>query len=55
MKSLMYGDMAAFTQVLRDEGYQSVRVIDTAEEIFGSKACAKLLALGASAALAGRK
>ena len=55
MKPRMYGDMAAFAQSLRDEGFKDVRLVDTTEEIFGSKARAKLLALGASAALVGRK
>jgi len=32
-----------------------VRLVDTTEEIFGSKSRAKMLALGASAALVGRK
>ena len=36
-------------------GYEEVRLVDTTEEIFGSKSRAKMLALGASAALVGRK
>lgn len=55
MKPGMYGDMNAFVKELKDEGYQEVSLIDTTEEIFGSKFRAKMLALGASAALVGRK
>ena len=55
MKPGMYGDMGALIKELKDEGYQDVRLIDTTEEIFGSKSRAKMLALGNSAALVGRK
>ena len=55
MKPGMFGDMDAFIKELKAAGYQDVRLIDTAEEIFGSKSRAKLLALGNSAALVGRK
>lgn len=55
MKPGMYGDMEALIKELKDESYQDVRLIDTTEEIFGSKSRAKLLALGNSAALVGRK
>ena len=40
---------------LKAAGYEEVRLVDTTEEIFGSKSRAKMLALGASAALVGRK
>ena len=55
MKPGMYGDMEAFAKELKSEGFRDVKIVDTAEEIFGSKSRAKLLALGHSAALVGRK
>ena len=55
MKPGMYGDMKAFADELKAEGFQDVRVIETAEEIFGSKSKARRVALGNSAVLAGRK
>lgn len=55
MKPGMYGDMGTLIKELKDEGYQDVRLIDTTEEIFGSKSRAKMLVLGNSAALVGRK
>lgn len=55
MKPAMYGDMKAFADELKAEGFQDVRVIETAEEIFGSKKKAKMVALGNSAVLTGRK
>jgi ubiquinone/menaquinone biosynthesis C-methylase UbiE len=55
MKPGMYGDMDAFVKELKDAGYREVRLIDTSEEIFGSKSKAKMLGLGSSAALVGRK
>ena len=55
MKPGMYGDMEAFAKELKTEGFRDVKIVDTAEEIFGSKSRAKLLALGNSAALVGRK
>lgn len=55
MKPGMFGDMDALVRELKAEGYQDVRFVQTAEEIFGSKSRAKLLFLGNSAALIGRK
>lgn len=55
MKPRMYGDMEAFAQELRDMGYQEVRLIDTAREVFGSRRRAALMMLGASRMLVGRK
>ena len=55
MKPGMFGDMEALIKELKDEGYQDVCLIDTTEEIFGNKSRAKMLALGNSAALVGRK
>ena len=46
MKPMMYGDMEAFAKELMAEGFQKVRVIDTAKEIFGSISRANLLGLG---------
>ena len=55
MKPRMYGDMKAFIKELKDAGFRDVRLVDTAEEIFGSKAKAKMVVLGNSKALVGRK
>ena len=55
MKPNMYGDMAAFARKLREMGYQDVRLIDTAEEAFGSRRRAAMMMLGSSRLLTGRK
>ena len=55
MKPRMYGDMEAFAQELRDMGYADVRLIDTAQEAFGSRRRAAMMMLGDSRMLAGRK
>ena len=55
MKPHMYGNMEAFAQELRDMGYADVRLIDTAQEAFGSRRRAAMMMLGASRMLAGRK
>ena len=55
MKPRMYGDMKAFTQKLRDMGYEDVRLIDTAREVFGSRRRAAMMMLGESRMLVGRK
>ena len=55
MKPHMYGDMEAFAQELRDMGYEDVRLIDTAQEAFGSRRRAAMMMLGDSRMLAGRK
>ena len=55
MKPKMYGNMEAFAQELRDMGYADVRLIDTAQEAFGSRRRAAMMMLGASRMLAGRK
>ena len=55
MKPRMYGDMEEFAQELRDMGYQDVRLIDTAEEAFGSRRRAAMMMLGSSRLLVGRK
>ena len=48
MKPKMYGDMEGFAQKLRDMGYQDVRLIDTAQEAFGSHGRAAMMMLGSS-------
>ena len=55
MKPRMYGDMEAFAQKLRDMGYEEVRLIDTAKEVFGSHRRAAMMMLGESKMLVGRK
>lgn len=55
MKPRMYGDMEAFAQKLRDIGYQEVRLVDTAMEVFGSRRRAAMMMLGDSRLLVGRK
>ena len=55
MKPRMYGDMEAFAQELRDMGYADVRLIDTAQDAFGSHRRAAAMMLGASRMLVGRK
>ena len=55
MKPQMYGDMNAFVQKLKDMGYEDVRLIDTAREVFGSEQRAALLFLPHSTMLVGRK
>jgi ubiquinone/menaquinone biosynthesis C-methylase UbiE len=55
MKPGMYGDMEAFAKKLRDMGYEEVRLIDTAKEVFGSHRRAAMMMLGESRMLVGRK
>ena len=55
MKPRMYGDMEEFARELRDMGYEDVRLIDTAQEAFGSRRRAAMMMLGDSRMLAGRK
>ncbi len=55
MEPQMYGDMEAFAQALRDKGYEDVRLVNTAEEVFGSQGRAALLFLPNSTMLVGRK
>ena len=55
MKPRMYGEMEAFAQELRDMGYADVRLIDTAQDAFGSHRRAAAMMLGASRMLVGRK
>ena len=55
MKPRMYGDMEKFVQELRNMGYVDVRLIDTAQEAFGSSQRAATMMLGNSRMLVGRK
>ena len=55
MKPKLYGEMDVFAQKLRGMGYQDVRLIDTAEEAFGSHRRAAMMMLGSSQLLVGRK
>lgn len=55
MKPKMYGNIEFFAQKLRDMGYKDVKIINTAEEIFGSKYRAALLFLPDSTMIVGRK
>lgn len=55
MKPKMYRDMEAFTQKLRDMGYQDVRLVNMSELVFGSESRANMMMLGSSRMLAGRK
>ena len=55
MSRARYGDMDAFVQKLRDEGYEDVRLIDTTDGRFMGRKEAALLGLGGSTLLVGRK
>ena len=55
MKPKLYGDMEGFAQKLRDMGYEEVRLVDTAQEAFGSHRRATMMMLGSSRLLVGRK
>lgn len=55
MKPQMYGDMEAFARKLREMGFEHVRLVDTATEIFGSPGKSALLFLPNSTMLVGRK
>ena len=55
MSKARYGDMDAFLQKLRDEGYADVRLSDTTDGTFMENREAKWLGLGGSALLTGRK
>ena len=55
MSKPRYGDMQAFVQKLKDEGYQDVQLIDTADGKFMNRKEAQWLGLGGSTLLVGRK
>ena len=50
-----YGDMEKFAEELKAEGYADVRLIDTTKGMFMNSSEAKLLMLGGSTLLVGRK
>ena len=55
MSPARYGDMTAFVERLKEQGYEEVRLIDTAKGMFMSPKEAKWLALSGSMLLVGRK
>jgi len=55
MSEARYGDMQAFVQQLKDEGYESVELIDTTSGQFMTPEEAKFLQLTGSTLLYGRK
>jgi len=55
MSKARYGDMEAFVQRLKDQGYEDVRLIDTTRGLFMNRTEAVLLDLGGSTLLVGRK
>lgn len=55
MSHARYGDMQKFARELEAEGYEDVRLIDTTELFFKSPLEAKVLMLGSSRLLTGRK
>ena len=55
MRKSGYGDMQAFVQQLKKEGYCDVRLIDTTDNVFMKRKEALWLDLGSSTLLLGRK
>ena len=55
MSRARYGDMDAFVRRLKAEGYEDVRLIDTADGRFMTRKEAAFLGLGGSTLLVGRK
>ncbi len=55
MSPIRYGDMEQFVQTLREAGYESVELIDTTNGMFMTRKEAKLLGLGGSTLLIGKK
>ena len=55
MSKARYGDMDAFIQRLKNEGYADVRLIDTADGMFMEKKESEWLGLGGSSLLIGKK
>ncbi|MBR0473981.1 MAG: class I SAM-dependent methyltransferase [Erysipelotrichaceae bacterium] len=55
MTNMRYGDMKQFVNKLREEGYEEVRLIDTADGMFMKKNEAKWLDLAGSTLLVGKK
>lgn len=55
MSSMRYGDMEKFVAELKEQGYETVALIDTTAGIFMTPVEAKLLTLGGSKLLVGKK
>ena len=55
MSAARYGDMGAFAEKLKAEGYEEVRLIDTTDGMFMGHAEAAWLGLGGSTLLVGKK
>ena len=55
MTPMRYGDMEAFVHKLKDQGYEDVRLIDTADGMFMEKKEAKWMDLAGSTLLVGKK
>lgn len=55
MSKARYGDMQKFVERLKAEGYEEVHLIDTTDKFFKSPQEAKLLMLGGSTLLCGKK
>lgn len=55
MSRSRYGDMEAFIQKLKDQGYEDVRMIDTTDGMFMNNKEAKWLGLSGSTLLTGKK
>jgi len=55
MSKARYGDMNAFADQLKQEGYEDVRLIDTTDDVFMKRKEAVWLDLGGSTLLVGRK
>ena len=55
MSQSRYGDMNAFVKALKAQGYEDVRLIDTANGAFMGKKEAKWLGLAGSTLLVGKK
>ena len=55
MSTARYGDMDAFVQKLKAEGYEDVRLIDTTDGRFMTRSEASMLGLSGSTLLVGRK
>ena len=55
MSPARYGDMEAFAEDPQQQGYERVELVDTTDDIFMSRREAKVLMLGGSTLLMGRK
>ncbi|MBQ8642241.1 MAG: class I SAM-dependent methyltransferase [Clostridia bacterium] len=55
MSKVRYGDMEAFVQELKEQGYEEVRLIDTTKGMFMTPSEARRMMLGGSTLLVGKK